>query len=320
MTCLYPRTAYRSMIVNANGKRNLVFSKKALADLDQPVTVPCGKCVQCRLKRSREIANRLIHESKFHECNSFITLTYDDQHLPTDRSLDVEVFKKFMKRLRKRLSNKNIKIKYYHCGEYGELNDRPHYHAIIFGYDFPDRELYKKNKFGDKLYTSEELSKCWDFGFVTVGDLTFESAAYVARYCVKKINGEKADKHYTRVGTDGNLYRVKPEYATGSQGLGLDFLKEYTSDIYPHDYVVYSTKKNTYKMKPPRYYDKKLEQIDEDLFHYVKVQRKDNAEKKIKEILKNYYSLPLSDRFYLHHNRIKAIETKFKQIYTNKEL
>ena len=114
--------------------------------------------------------------------NCFITLTYSNQHIPADGSLDVRVFQKFMKRLRKRFGDG---IRFYHCGEYGSLLGRPHYHACLFNFDFPDKYLWKENN-GQKLYRSPSLEELWPYGYSSIGTVTFESAAYVARYILKR--------------------------------------------------------------------------------------------------------------------------------------
>ena len=159
---------------------------------------------------------RCHHEASLYQDNCFITLTYSDEHLPSDKSLHVDHFQKFMKRLRKRFGEG---VRYYHCGEYGEKYMRPHYHACLFNFDFPDKKIWKENN-GNRLYISESLSELWPFGFVTIGDVTFESAAYVARYIMKKVNGDLAESHYERVDWDtGEVYHLKPEYTTMSRRL-----------------------------------------------------------------------------------------------------
>ena len=120
------------------------------------VTVPCGRCTSCRLEHSRQWAVRCMHEAQMHEGNSFITLTYAPEHLHEDYSVHKKELQKFFKRLRK---NTGIKLRYFACGEYGDENRRPHYHAIIFGYDFPDKQLYTKTRTGDLLYRSPLLEK-----------------------------------------------------------------------------------------------------------------------------------------------------------------
>jgi hypothetical protein len=179
----------------------------------------------------------------------------------------------FMKRVRKKYGNG---IKFFHCGEYGEKNKRPHYHALLFGHDFADKQLWTQRS-GVKLYISEELQQLWPYGFSTIGDVTFESAAYCARYVLKKVTGDAAADHYTYNDQEtGEIINIKPEYCTMSRGrehgtaLGGSWFKKYKNDVYPHDYVVIRDK---IKVKPPRYYDSLL---TEDELKIIK-------EKRIKE-------------------------------------
>jgi len=218
---------------------------------DRPVTVPCGQCVGCRLERSRQWAMRCMHEAQLHDDNCFITLTYNNENLPEDGSLKIEHFQKFMKRLRKKYTGKTIR--FYHCGEYGEKFFRPHYHAIIFGLEFADKKLFKTQN-DIKLFTSETLSKLWPYGFATVGSVTFESAAYCARYVMKKINGKQKKSHYERVNQEtGEIIDLKPEYNTMSRnpGIARDWYKQFKDDVYPSDFITLRGK----KMKPPKFYD-----------------------------------------------------------------
>ena len=208
--------------------------------VDRPVQVPCGQCIGCKLEKSRQWAMRMTHEAQLHERNCFITLTYHDDYLPPDLSLDVTHWQKFAKRLRKAIEP--AKIKFYHCGEYGEIFQRPHYHACIFGHDFEDKVPWKKNRNGDMLYQSASLSLLWPSGYSSVGSLTFHSAGYCARYVTKKVTGPKAEEHY-----NGR----KPEYSTMSNGIGTGWFHKFHEDCYPHDYVVFNGK----KMQPPKFYD-----------------------------------------------------------------
>ncbi len=258
MPCFQPLKGWRSKTLTINGKRGIVFNiKKGFADL--PITLSCSQCIGCKLERSRQWAIRCDHEASLHSENSFITLTYNDQNLPRDLSLDKTHLQKFWKRLRKKYPSS--KIKYYACGEYGDNTLRPHYHAILFNFAFNDQILFKQEN-GEKLYTSEKLDALWGFGFCTIGTVTFKSAAYVARYILKKITGPMADNHYTRVieNTDpitgeitGHHSRVLPEYATMSlkPTIGKDWINKYTSDVYPSDFVIINNK----KIPPPRFYN-----------------------------------------------------------------
>ena len=128
MACFKPLKGYRS----PSGK--ITFDRKN--STGQLAEAPCGQCLGCRLDYAQEWAIRCMHEAEMQDNNSFITLTYDDQNLPRHGSLDKTHFQKFMKRMREHLSP--LKIRFYHCGEYGEKYTRPHYHSLIFGYDFPD--------------------------------------------------------------------------------------------------------------------------------------------------------------------------------------
>lgn len=233
------------------------------------LSLPCGRCVGCRLERSRQWAVRILHETKCHEQNCFLTLTYDDAHLPRDRSLDYSVFQKFMKRFRKRIG---VPVRFYMCGEYGEQFDRPHYHACIFGYDFPDKVVFSETR-GNELWTSPLLESLWPYGFSTVGAVTFESAAYVARYCVKKVNGDLAKDHYRLVDVEtGEIFDRVPEFGHMSLkngGIGAAWLRKYMSDVYPRDFVL----ARGHKSKPPRYYDVMYRRHDRAGFDALKDKR-----------------------------------------------
>lgn len=213
-----------------------------------------------------------MHEAKTHNHCSFITLTYSRDHLPKNGSLAYGDFQRFMKRLRKKYGH----ARFYMCGEYGENLDRPHYHACLFGVDFhEDRKLWKNNN-GFPLYRSPTLEILWPFGFSTIGDLTFETAAYTARYIMKKVTGSLAEPHYQRVDPDtGEVINLVPEFNKMSlkPGIGKQFFDKYKTDIYPHDYLVV----NGAKSKPPRYYDKQLKKLDPLLLDDVKTEREFKA-------------------------------------------
>lgn len=256
MPCYHPLRAFQDGVSSA-GK--LVLSWSGAGTSRKEVFLPCGQCIGCRLERSRQWAMRCLHEASLYEDNCFLTLTYDDEHLPVDCSLDVSEFQRFMKRLRKEFG---AGIRFYHCGEYGELLKRPHYHAIIFNHDFEDKVLLTEDN-GFKLFSSERLSRLWPFGFCTIGALTFESAAYVARYVVKKVTGDEAESHY------GGR---KPEYSTMSRrpGIGRGWYEKFHSDVFPSDEVII----NGRSVKPPRYYDGLLEVSEKELFDRLKAERK----------------------------------------------
>jgi len=136
----------------------------------------CGQCLACRINRARLWTGRIVLESFCHESNCFVTLTYDDEHLPLNGSLVKEHPQLFLKRLRKRVSPQLIR--FYLCGEYGEKTQRPHYHMIIFGIG-PEYEAI--------------IQECWDHGFVHCGTVDHRSAAYVAGYVHKGLKANHPD-------------------------------------------------------------------------------------------------------------------------------
>lgn len=275
MPCLRPVRGWRSREPNPSGKFGLVFKHPGVKPDYVPieVKVPCGQCIGCRIDRSRQWAIRCVHEASLHDDNCFITLTYNDENLPYDRSLNKKHFQLFMKKLRKKYGTK---IKYFHCGEYGEQHFRPHYHACIFNFDFKDKVHFKTIN-GYKLYTSDSLSELWPMGFATIGDVTFQSAAYVARYIMKKVSGPRAEEHYLRPNADGQLRPVEKEYITMSRrpGLAQGWFEKYSDDVFPCDFVVIDGKKH----KVPRYYDKLLEIEAPELLSEIKEERRNAGEK-----------------------------------------
>lgn len=255
----------------------MIFSKIPRSDLE-PVRLPCGQCIGCRLERSRQWAIRCVHEASLYERNCFITLTFNEEHLPKTGSLDKRDFQLFMKRLRKKFG---AGVRYFHCGEYGEKNNRPHYHACLFNFDFADRTLWSVRR-GISLYVSRDLQDLWPYGFSTVGDVTFESAAYVARYITKKVTGELQSSHYEKINeTTGEIFQLKPEYVTMSRrkGIGNGWLEKYMSDVYPHDRVILRGR----EMRPPKYYDGIFELADPHGMEEIRFKRSREAKKHLKD-------------------------------------
>ncbi len=272
-------TGYRSRSINVSGKRNVVFNPTA-GYRDLPVVVPCGQCVGCRLERSRQWAIRCFHEASLFEENSFVTLTYNDTNLPNDPdkyhpctgTLVLRDFQLFMKRLRKKFGPG---IRFYACGEYGEKFGRPHYHVCLFNFEPPDLRLYKERD-NTKTYTSQIMDETWDMGFTLTGSVTFQSAAYVARYILKKINGPVATQHYEMVDPEtGQITRRLPEFTTMSRrpGIGKLWYDKFKTDVYDYDFVVLNGK----KMRLPRFYDKQYEITDPDDYNRIKRSRIHNA-------------------------------------------
>lgn len=267
MPCYHPLSGVRRADGTIRFPSNGVFT--GLYNETQTVTVCCGRCIGCRLDSSRQWAVRIMHEAQLHDQNCFITLTYDEEHLPPNQTLVLRDWQLFAKRLRKQKGP----FRYFHCGEYGSRHGRPHYHAILFGIDFTsDRTIFNARR-QYPLYNSPSLQRAWSddsgpIGLAVIGNLSFDSAAYVARYCTTKITGSAAHAHY-----DGR----KPEYTTmsrggagkGQGGIGRAWYEKYKSDVYPSDEVIFKG----FPSSPPRYYDRLLEVTNPELLEDIKTKR-----------------------------------------------
>lgn len=307
MSCFHPLDAYTLLGQRTdNGKRVIVFSRPRYGDY-LPIKLPCGQCIGCRLAKSRDWATRAYLESTCHQFNSFITLTYSSENVHhcdcIDKSsgevydgltLVKKDFQDFMKRLRRYGQYHGLfdSVSYLMCGEYGEKFGRPHFHCILFGFDFRcDRvPLVTKETIGKnvKYYTSALLSSLWPFGYSLIGDVNWETCAYVARYITKKVNGDASDLHY-----QGRL----PEYNSASlkPAIGLKWFEKYNTDVYPSDHVIIpkrsfscsrsgssflhtATGVRNIEINPPKYFDRKLEELDPLLYTYIKEKRKNSIE------------------------------------------
>lgn len=309
MTCYSPLQGFKSKALTKNGKRKIVFNpKEGLADGMIKMQAPCGQCVGCRLEYSRQWAIRCMHEASLHEDNSFITLTYNEKYLPKYGSLNYAHWESFMKRFREAIilpyaqpfvdsgfKKKEAiklarplspKIRFYMGPEYSPKG-RPHYHALIFGYQFPDLVLHSIRN-GIKLFTSEILANLWScpksderYGYVTVGNVTFQSAAYVARYMMKKVKGEDSELRYFSRDSEGRLFvdvggeihPIEPERARMSNkpGIASNWFDLYYKDVYNEvaDYVILDGR----KVRPPRYYDVLYQRISPEDYDAIKEAR-----------------------------------------------
>lgn len=280
MSCYSPLHAYKGK--SKESDKIAITFRRSDSWRGVRLDLPCGQCIGCRLERSRQWAVRCMHEASLHEENSFLTLTYDDQHLPSDLSLRVSDFQNFMKRLRKSIAPR--RVRYYHCGEYGEAFARPHYHALLFGYSSPDRKFFSKR--GDnRVFTSDSMSRLWPHGFSVEGDVTFDSAAYVARYVMKKVTGDRAEVHYAG---------RHPEYTTMSRrpGIGAGWFAKFASDVYPLDRVVVNGKDT----RPPRFYDGLYSKIDRSTFEQIKIAREKNGLCFVDDFLSDGRKIRVSDQ------------------------
>ena len=274
MTCYRPMEAAQE-----EGKRPLIYKKgmrpKKLGPGWKAIELPCQQCVGCRLEKSRQWATRCIHEASMHEDNCFITLTYSEENKPWDGSLNKQHFQLFMKRLRQKYKDK--KIRYFHCGEYGEELRRPHYHALIFGHDWEDKELWAEED-GVRTYVSPELTSIWKLGHTTTGELNWQTAAYCARYIMKKITGAQAEEHYWNQINESMAIELQPEYTTMSlkPAIGKEWFDTYKGDCFPSDYITNKGK----KFRVPKYYDNLYEEQHPKEMEQIKQQRKGKAEER----------------------------------------
>lgn len=214
-------------------------------------------------------------EASLYESNCFITLTYNDENLPDLKSLEYGTFQLFMKRLRKKYTGK--KIRFYMCGEYGDEMERPHFHACLFNHSFEDQVYFKTTKSGSKLYTSKILDALWQYkGFTTIGEVNFDSAAYVARYIMKKANGRGSSINYqvTDQETGEVLYREKEfNKMSLNPGIGKGWFDKWKTDVFPEDIVVVKGR----SMKPPKYFYLKLKESDPEMHEEVAWLREQKA-------------------------------------------
>lgn len=269
--------------------------------------LPCGRCVGCKIQRSKEWALRCSHEIQMMNENknqqgkpdplpsTYITLTYNDDHLPPDASLDRRKPNDFQIFIRSLRQHTQQKMRYFMCGEYGEATEknkyiaRPHYHAIIFGYDFPDKKPWKVRN-GNQTYLSNICKDVWGKGHIEIGSATYQSAAYVARYIIKKQFGAyKNDNPIIDNKTGEIIGQRKPEYTNMSlkPGIGETWYRKYGhTDVFPNDYVIDQKGR---EVQTPKYYRVLLEREHPALHEILKEHRvekaksnKDNTPKRLK--------------------------------------
>lgn len=273
MTCFNPVKGYR----HSNG--TVKFA--ANGGVHRPIEVSCGQCTGCRLRRSVDWAARCVHENSLYFMSSFITLTYDDNKI-WRCSLEYRDFQLFMKRVRKELGYFDVKHwtwlpRFYMCGEYGDITRRPHYHVLLFGLYFADRVPYGKSGSGAELYTSALLDSLWTHGKSWIGDVTFESAAYVARYCMKKVTGKNAASHYEAVDSlSGEIIQLEPEFNSMSlkPGIGKMWYDRFFKQTVLHDNVIIDGR----EIPVPRYYDNLLKKIDPVHYDMVAFHRSESVD------------------------------------------
>lgn len=311
--CINPITAVVTHI--ENGKEQLKFLpsipvKGSQYYFNQQYQFGCGKCLYCMGTRNVEKSNRLIHESKLHKENCFITLTYNNQNLPAGNTLNKRDYQLFIKRLRKKVAPR--KIRYFICGEYGEQFGRAHYHLILFGYVPKDLVvIYQDNK--ETLYHSKEIEKIWNKGYIHIGiDIRKETVKYVANYMGKlsDYNIETQIAPFTQASTNpgiGGNY-----IATIIKENGKNVITHFDKSIYETDSIYIEGKQH----KIPKYYDKLAEKYGIDL-EQIKTKRKEKYSKQQLEITlgekKQYERLLISQKGNINH-LFKSSNKKQKEL------
>ena len=237
--------------------------------LNQKLELPCGQCIGCRLDYSRQWALRCMLEAKQWKDNIFLTLTYDDDHVP--ECLQPKDLTKFMKDLRRQMSYHygEVGIRFFACGEYGELYERPHFHVILYNCPVPDKKLFKVYA-GTKLYTSDHIAEIWGKGFISIGEVTYESCAYVARYILKKQKGKGSAEYYAALGKTPEFVRMSRR-----TGIARDWYEEHKDEIYENDEIFLSNGKGLVRvLKPARYFDRLYDNYKPEQLEKVKRARR----------------------------------------------
>lgn len=254
MPCTDPRTVG----FLADGK-TLTWSQKNFSKEYATFQLPCTQCLECRLSQAREKAVRCVHEASMHPRNAFVTLTYAPEHLPSPK-LIYEDWQNFAQRLRDDAYNletgERLQIPIMVTGEYGETNKRPHWHAIIFNWRPDDIYHTEKNPRGEELHQAHSLDKLWQGrGKANFGDVTIDSAGYVARYATKKlVHGIDHDFQ--------PIHKMSSKYA-----IGKSWLEKFWPDVFLQGHCVLA---DGSKVPIPRYYEKWLKEYrPADWLNYV---------------------------------------------------
>lgn len=256
-------------------------------NLRELTPLPCGQCIACRLNYGRSWAVRMMLESEYHANNYFLTLTYDDYHLPTgtfydvgekklkDTDLNPRHLQLFMKRLRSKCKREFgvDGVRFYASGEYGDLYDRPHYHLCLFGMpDLSSDLTFLKQNGSIKHYTSSFLSDVWSeddisIGYHSICDFTYDTAAYTGRYMTKKVKSIPfkltQELDHDLIEQSNGVIRNNP-FARMSRrpGLGAQYFNDHSFDILRSDSIPYQKDHKAFLAKSPRYFDKLFDDID----------------------------------------------------------
>jgi len=307
---------------------NRLHNDKTIPKGSHIIQIKCGKCKGCKLAYASQYTVRLMHELHTFPDAMFLTLTYDEENLPTNGSLIKKDLSLFMERLRHHFEGiREIKmpdgllkkpIRAYSVGEYGDINGRPHYHSIMFNFWFPDALQSKQNKQGDWLYTSALLDKIWGKGLANFSRVTAETCGYVARYTQKKLYGQLAEERYRHEIVDSltgeilGYENITPEFSVISTrpGIGWFHYQDHAAQIHGLDFTTVSSKKGVYQVPVPRYYDKLLKKTNEAKHDAISTKRLNKMTAKDTQDPHEKSAERIQTKAFVRDARTKAIANK----------
>lgn len=336
MRCTSPRTVG----FLADGK-TISWSQKHYSKEYATFQLPCGKCLECRLEYARQWAVRCVHEAQMFKNNCFVTLTYSDENLKSDK-LDYRDFQLFVMRLRskirydirksygplwKKLSKTKKKeiyetdsIGFFVTGEYGEETKRPHWHAIIFNWYPSDATYFRSNERGDRIFKSDLLDGLWSSGHSEIGSVTFDSAGYCARYAAKKLVHGRDEEH--------DFHPISKK--SSKHAIGKKWVEAFHDDAFNHGYIVLP---DGATCSIPRYYQKWLQKHKPEKWRDYVTQTKQKAIIKAQESSEKQRALeceanskrrarnPFAEHVITKNEvRKKIKQQKFKQLQENLKL
>lgn len=301
-TCLDGHKAYKAKVISPDPGykeqyENIELYAKSKYGSDhyrKVQIIPCGKCIGCRLEYSKQWATKGIYEAEMHEQNWFLTITYDQEHLPkgqdsynpntgeyigpnttgTLKPADMQNFNKKLREIYKRKhGHEGIRMMY--CGEYGENYARPHYHGIYYNLPLFEMKFHAYNENHEALYRVPELEEIWGKGMIVAAEVNWNTCAYVARYITKKVGLPTLSQHYKALGIEPEFFRMSRR-----PGIGREYFEKHKDEIYSKDQLI--VKKyggGTMKVKPPKYYDKLYDITNHEDLENIKKKRKKDAER-----------------------------------------
>lgn len=273
MSCTHPLTAWKPLSTHAS--KPVYFGKvRPIGEPTKEIKLPCRQCIGCLRSRQMDWSTRMMHEASLWEDNYFLTPTYDENNLPSDRSLIYRHFQLFMKKIRKHFTG--LTIRFVVAGEYGEQLQRPHFHAIIYNLPLTDLELYSNNG-GNKLYTSALIEKLWTFGGVKIGEVNATTCKYVAGYMLKELKSKNWEIEYTTLPDENGeiIKRTKPfNHMSTRPGIGKAWFEKHSKDCFPSDFLIVEGK----KVPVPGYYDLLYSRDYPEEFEKIQQQREKNMQ------------------------------------------